>query len=116
MAEKEDLLMDTIQAKRNVGSCYEKLSDAVYEFEEKWEKKGVNISADVDWRTKTYLRLSVHDNIPEEMSEIIEDFKNTFHVELTEIREEKNLKTSTRYFEYTYWIYEFAHVDRWKNL
>ena len=44
----EDLLMDVIKAKRNVGFCYQKLSDAVYEFEEKWEKKGFNLSANVD--------------------------------------------------------------------
>ncbi len=111
----QDLLMNVIQAKRNVVDCYKKLSDAVDEFEEKWEKKGVHgIRAIVDWRTKTYLILSVHDSIPDEMPKIIEDFKATFHVELTEIKEETNLKTSTRHFEYTYWRYEFQHVDKWK--
>lgn len=116
MAEKEDLLMDTIQAKRNVMDCYQKLSDAVDEFEEKWMKKGVlGIRAIVDWRTKTHLKLSV-DSIPDEMSEIIEDFKNTFNVELSEITEEKILPTSTRKFAFTRWTYEFAHVDRSKDL
>ena len=111
----EDLLMNTINAKRQVGQSYQILSDAVYEFEEKWEKKGVNISADVDWKTKTILYIVFRDRIPDEIHEIIEDFQKTFNVELDEIKEEKSLQTSSRKFTYTHWKYEFLHVDRFKD-
>ncbi len=116
MLPGEDLLMDTIQAKRNVGKCYQKLYDAVYEFEEKWEKKGVNISGNVDWKSKTILWLVFHDRIPDEVADILEEFKDKFNVELTEIHEERRLKTSSRNFGYITWRYEFQHVDRWKEL
>ena len=41
MTERADLLMDVIQAKRNLADSYQKLSDAVYEFEEKYCEKGI---------------------------------------------------------------------------
>lgn len=112
----EDLLMDVIRAKRNLGDSYQKLSDAVDEFEEKWEKKGVNISGNVDWKCKTILWLVFNDRIPDEVEDILEEFKDKFNVELTEIHEERRLKTSSRNFEYINWRYEFQHVDRWKEL
>ena len=109
----EDLLMNTIKAKRHVNECYERLSDAVGEFDEKWEEKGVNITSGVDWKTKTTLWINVNDRIPGEIHDIIVDFQETFNVELTEVIEEKNLQTSTRKFAYTHWRYVFQHVDRW---
>ena len=112
----EDLLMDVIKAKRNVGFCYQKLSDAVYEFEEKWEKKGVNLSANVDWKSKTILWLVFRDRIPDEVEVILEEFKEKFNVELTEIHEDRMLKTSSRIFGFIMWRYEFSHVDRWNEL
>jgi len=112
----EDLLMDVIKAKRNVGNCYQKLCDAVYEFEEKWEEKGVNLSANVDWKSKTTLWLVFRDRIPDEVEDILEEFKDKFNVELTEIHEERMLKTNSRCFEHIMWRYEFSHVDRWKEL
>ena len=108
-----DLLMDTIKAKRNLIQCYEDLSDAVDEFDEKWEEKGVDICTCVDWKTKTILYLNVHDRIPDEINDIIVDFQETFNVELSEVKEEKILQTSTRKFVYTHWRYVFQHVDRW---
>ena len=111
-----DLLMNTIKAKRHVNECYQRLSDAVDEFDEKWEEKGVNITSGVDWKTKTILWINVNDRIPEEIHDIIVDFKETFNVELTEIIEEKNLKTSSRKFAYTHWRYVFQHVDRYAFL
>ena len=112
----EDLLMDTIKAKRHVGHAYTKLSNAVYEFEEKWEKKGVILSANVDWKTKTTLWININDKLPDSIQEIIEDFQETFNVELTTIKEERLLKTSTRHFSSIHWIYEFQHVNKWKDL
>lgn len=112
----EDLLMDTIKAKRHVGHAYEKLSNAVDEFDEKWEKKGVILSANVDWKTKTTLWININGNIPDEIHEVIEDFQETFNVELTEIVEKRLLKTSMRDFSSINWIYSFEHVDKWKDL
>lgn len=112
----EDLLMDTIKAKRHVGHAYEKLSNAVDEFDEKWEKKGVILSANVDWKTKTTLWININDKLPDSIQEIIEDFQETFNVELTTIKEERLLKTSTRHFSSIHWIYSFQHVDKWKDL
>lgn len=111
----EDLLMDTIKAKRYVGHAYEKLSNAVDEFDEKWEKKGVILSANVDWKTKTTLWIRINDKLPDLIQEIIEDFQETFNVELTTIKEERLLKTSTRQFSSIHWIYMFEHVDKWKD-
>ena len=112
----EDLLMDTIKAKRYVGHAYEKLSNAVYEFDEKWEKKGVILSANVDWKTKTTLWININDKLPDSIPEIIEDFQETFNVELTEIVEKRLLKTNMRDFSSTSWRYEFEHKDKWKDL
>lgn len=109
---KNDLLMDTIRAKRNLADCYQKLSDAVYEFEEKWIKKGVNISANVMWKTKVDLYLVFPDTIPDELSEIIGEFQKEFNVELTEILEEKLVRTSSRSWESISWRYNFQHRDR----
>lgn len=111
-----DLLMDTIKAKRHVNECYQRLSDAVDEFDEKWEKKGVNITSGVDWKTKTILWINVNDRIPEEIHDIIVDFQETFNVELSEVKEEKSLQTSSRKFAYTNWGYVFQHVDRYAFL
>ena len=108
-----DLLMNTIKAKRNLNKLYSDLCDAVDEFDEKWEEKGVNITSGVDCKTKTTLWINVHDRIPYEIQDILSDFQDTFNVELTEIIEEKNLQTSTRKFAYVYWKYVFQHVDRW---
>lgn len=112
----EDLLMDTIKAKRHVGHAYEKLSNAVDEFDEKWEKKGVILSANVDWKTKTTLWININDKLPDSIQEIIEDFQETFNVELSTITEVRLLKTSMRDFSSTSWRYEFEHKDRWKEL
>lgn len=112
----EDLLMDTIKAKRYVGYAYEKLSNAVDEFDEKWEKKGVILSANVDWKTKTTLWININDKLPDEIQEIIEDFQETFNVELSTIKEVRLLKTSMRDFSSTSWRYEFEHKDKWKDL
>lgn len=112
----EDLLMDTIKAKRHVGHAYEKLSNAVDEFDEKWEKKGVILSANVDWKTKTTLWININDKLPDSIQEIIEDFQETFNVELSTIKEVRLLKTSMRNFSSTSWIYEFEHKDKWKDL
>lgn len=108
-----DLLMDTIKAKRNLIQCYEDLSDAVDEFDEKWEEKGVDICTHVDWKTKTILYLNVHDRIPDEINDILSDFKETFNVELCEIKEEKALQTTSRCKSWVTWAYVFRHVDRY---
>ena len=84
--------------------------------EEKWNEKGVNLSANVDWKSKTLLLLVFNDRIPDEIEDILEEFKGKFNVELTEIQQQTMLKTSSRKFEYILWRYEFAHVDRWKEL
>ena len=112
----EDLLMDTIKTKRHVGYAYEKLCEAVDEFGEKWEKKGVIFSANVDWKSKTNLWININDKLPDSIQEIIEDFQETFNVELTEIVEKRLLKTSMRDFSSINWIYSFQHVDKWKDL
>ncbi|WP_296796282.1 hypothetical protein [uncultured Methanobrevibacter sp.] len=111
-----DLLMDTIKAKRNLIQCYGDLSDAVDEFDEKWEEKGVDICTCVDWKTKTILYLNVHDRIPDEIQDILADFKDTFNVELTEIKEEKALQTTSRCKPWVTWTYVFQHVDRYAFL
>ena len=114
--ETTDLLMDVIQANRYVGNSYEKLSDAIDEFEDKYDAKGIDFCALVDWKTKTILSIRFYKkDLPgkDMLSRIIEDFKDEFNVELTDIIEEKNLKTSLRCFEYTYIKYIFQHKDRW---
>lgn len=108
-----DLLMNTIKAKRNLNRIYSDLCDAVNEFEEKWDEKGVHISASVHWKTKTTLWINVHDRIPDEIQDILADFKDTFNVELTEIKEEKALQTTSRCKPWVTWTYVFKHVDRW---
>ena len=45
-----DLLMNTIKAKRNLNRIYSDLCDAVDEFEEKWDEKGVHISSEAQIR------------------------------------------------------------------
>ena len=111
-----DLLMNTIKAKRHVGDCYDKLYHAVYDFEEKWDKKGVEFTAAVDWKSKTTLYIIFHGNIPDEIiDEIVDEFKETFNVELDEIRRDTLLETGSRSFSSTSWRYVFYHVDRWKS-
>lgn len=108
-----DLLMDTIKAKRHLNECYERLSDAVDEFDEKWEEKGVNICTHVEWKTKTILYLTVHDRIPDEINDILSDLKEIFNVELCEIKKEKSLQTTIRCTSWVTWVYVFRHVDRY---
>lgn len=112
---KDDLLMDTIQAKRNLSESYQKLSDAVYEFEEKYSEKGIKLSASVSWRTKTDLWILFRDELPDNVDEIVEDFKKTFNLELDEIIKETSLKTQMRSSEWICWRYNFHHMDRWKQ-
>lgn len=109
-----DLLMDIIKAKRKLNKCYSDLTDAADEFDEKWEEKGVDICTHVDWKTKTILYLTVHERIPDEIHDIISDLKDTFNVELCEIKEEKALQTSSGCKSWVTWIYVFKHVNRWK--
>lgn len=115
MIERADLLMDVIQAKRNLADSYQKLSDAVYEFEEKYSEKGINLTANVSWKSKTDLWIVFRDELPDNVDEIVEDFKNTFNLELDEIIKETSLKTQMRSSEWIHWRYNFHHIDRWKQ-
>lgn len=115
MTERADLLMDVIQAKRNMSDSYQKLCDAVYEFEEKYSEKGIKLAASVSWRTKTDLWILFKDELPGNVDEIVEDFKNTFNLELDEIIKETSLKTQMRSREWICWRYMFHHIDRLKQ-
>lgn len=115
MTERADLLMDVIQAKRNLADSYQKLSDAVYEFEEKYCEKGIILTANVNWKSKTDLWIVFRDELPDNIDEIVEDFKNTFNLELDEIIKETSLKTQMRSSEWIHWKYMFHHIDTWKR-
>ena len=115
MTERADLLMDVIQAKSNLADSYQKLSDAVYEFEEKYREKGIKLTAAVNWKSKTEVWILFSDELPDNVDEIVEEFKKTFNLELDEIIKETSLKTQIRSSEWIHWRYNFLHMDRWKR-
>ena len=106
-----DYLVDMRNTKRKHIKLYEKLSDAIDEFQEKYEKQGINFTTNIDWRTKQELYISLFD-VPEDysfMDPIIEEFKREFHVDLTEkLIEHSYIVNQTR----VKWV--FRSNSRWK--
>ena len=112
MTEK-DLLKNVMEAKRKLGYTYQKLSDAVDEFEDKYYEKGIKLGAIVDWKTKTDLALTFNDCLPDNLNEIVEDFQETFNLELDSIIKEDSQENSMRKGAWVHYRFVFHHKDKY---